>query len=59
VKAARDGGAVVLALGLFINSIISFLIVSAALFFIARKNRRPLCPPPRYDGWEIRDLLWR
>jgi len=35
------------------------LIVSAALFFIARKNRHPLCPPPRYDGWEIRDLLWR
>jgi large conductance mechanosensitive channel len=40
VKAARDAGAVVLALGLFINAVISFLIVSAALFFVVKMLNR-------------------
>ena len=71
VKAARDGGAVVLALGLFINSIISFLIVSAALFFIVKMLNRlrrqeeaapPAAPEPTAEVrllGEIRDLLRR
>jgi len=71
VKAARDGGAVVLAIGLFINAIISFLIVSAALFFMVKMLNRlrrqeeagPAAPPAptaevRLLG-EIRDLLQR
>jgi large conductance mechanosensitive channel len=71
VKAARDAGAVVLALGLFINAVISFLIVSAALFFIVkmlnRLRRQEAAAPPataeptpevRLLG-EIRDLLRR
>ena len=72
VKAARDGGAVVLAIGLFINSIISFLAVSVALFFLVKALNRlrrqeeaaPAAAPPgpsaevRLLG-EIRDLLRR
>ena len=72
VKAARDGGAVVLALGLFINAIISFLAVSVALFFLVkalnRLRRQEVAAPPtaapepsaevRLLG-EIRDLLRR
>ncbi len=71
VKAARDGGAVVLALGLFINAIISFLAVSVALFFLVKALNRlrrqevaaPAAPAEpsaevRLLG-EIRDLLRR
>ena len=71
VKAARDGGAVVLALGLFINAVISFLIVSAALFFIVKMLNRlrrqeeaapAAAPAPSAEVrllGEIRDLLRR
>jgi large conductance mechanosensitive channel len=71
VKAARDGGAVVLAIGLFINAVISFLIVSAALFFIVkmlnRLRRQEEAAPSAAPGptpevlllGEIRDLLRR
>jgi large conductance mechanosensitive channel len=71
LKAARDGGAVVLALGLFINAIIAFLAVAVALFFLVkalnrlRRQEVAAAPPPpgpsdevRLLG-EIRDLLRR
>jgi large conductance mechanosensitive channel len=71
VKAARDGGAVVLAVGLLINAIISFLAVAVALFFLVKALNRlrrqeaaaPAKPPEptaevRLLG-EIRDLLRR
>jgi large conductance mechanosensitive channel len=71
VKAARDAGAVVLAIGLFINAIIAFLIVAWALFFIVKGLNRlrrqeeaaPAAPAPPSDEvrllGEIRDLLQR
>jgi large conductance mechanosensitive channel len=71
VKAARDGGAVVLALGLFINAIIAFLAVAVAIFFLVKALNRlrrqeaaaPAPPPAPSDEvrllGEIRDLLRR
>jgi large conductance mechanosensitive channel len=71
VKAARDAGAVVLAMGLFINAVISFLIVAAALFFIVKMLNRlrrqeeatpAAAPEPTAEVrllGEIRDLLQR
>lgn len=71
VKAARDGGAVVLALGLLINAIISFLAVSVALFFLVKALNRlrrqeaaapAKAPEPTAEVrllGEIRDLLRR
>lgn len=71
LKAARDAGAVVLALGLFINAIIAFLAVAVVLFFLVkalnrlRRQEAAAAPPPpgpsdevRLLG-EIRDLLRR
>jgi len=71
VKAARDGGAVALAVGLFINAVISFLAVAVALFFLVKalnRLRRQEVPPPAAPAppsdevrllGEIRDLLRR
>lgn len=71
VKAARDAGAVVLAFGLFLNTIIAFLAVAIALFFLVKGINRmrrqeaaaPAVPPePPEDVrllGEIRDLLRR
>ena len=71
VKAARDGGAVVLALGLLINAIISFLAVAVALFFLVKALNRlrrqeaaapAAAPEPTAEVRllsEIRDLLRR
>jgi large conductance mechanosensitive channel len=71
VKAARDAGAVALAFGLFLNTIIAFLAVAIALFFLVKGINRmrrqeataPAAPPaPPEDVrllTEIRDLLRR
>jgi large conductance mechanosensitive channel len=71
VKAARDAGAVVLAFGLFLNTIIAFLAVAIALFFLVKGINRmrrqeaaaPAAQPePPEDVrllGEIRDLLRR
>jgi len=71
VKAARDAGAVVLAIGLLINAVIAFLAVAIALFFLIKginQVRReeaaaPAPPPPPSPEvqllTEIRDLLRR
>ncbi|MFI5374623.1 MAG: large conductance mechanosensitive channel protein MscL [Candidatus Rokuibacteriota bacterium] len=71
VKAARDAGAVALAFGLFLNTIIAFLAVAIALFFLVKGINRmrrqeaaaPVAPPePPEDVrllGEIRDLLRR
>jgi large conductance mechanosensitive channel len=69
VASARDAGAVVVALVLFINAIIAFLIVCAALFFVVKgvntlRRQPPPVPtaPPEPAAEEkllaeIRDLL--
>jgi large conductance mechanosensitive channel len=71
VKAARDAGGVVLAYGLFLNSVIAFLGVAVALFFLVKGINRmrrleeaaPGTPPGPSDEvrllGEIRDLLKR
>ncbi len=71
VAGAREGGATVLALGLFANSFISFLIMAFALFFVVkginRLKREQAAPPPAPAEppaqekllTEIRDLLQR
>ena len=69
LKAARDSGAVVIAYGQFINAVIKFLIVAAAVFilikqvnlFLRKKPPEPAAPPtpsPEVELLkEIRDLL--
>lgn len=72
LAAAKDAGAVTMNLGLFINSVISFLIVAFALFMVikgmnvARREQEAAPPPappePPADVKllsEIRDLLSR
>lgn len=69
LQAARDAGAVTLNYGLFLNAMINFLIVAAALFLVVRAINRlavpkavpaPGEPPPPEDIRllrEIRDAL--
>ena len=69
LKAAQDAGAVTLSYGLFINSVINFVIVAFALFMVIRQINRlatpkpagtPAEPPPPPEVAllrEIRDLL--
>lgn len=71
VKAARDAGAVVLAVGPFINTVITFLGVAVGTFFLVKMINRlrregppvPAAPPaPSAETTllaEIRDLLKR
>jgi large conductance mechanosensitive channel len=67
LKAAQDAGAVTVSYGLFINSVINFVIVAFALFLVVRQINRlatpretPGEPPPPPEILllrEIRDLL--
>jgi large conductance mechanosensitive channel len=70
LKATQDSGAVVIAYGQFINSVIKFVIVAAAVFLLIKqvnlflrkkKNVPPEAPPPPPPEVElltqIRDLL--
>jgi large conductance mechanosensitive channel len=67
LKATQDSGAVVIAYGQFINSVIKFVIVAAAVFllikqvnrFIRKKEAAPPPPPPAEVELltQIRDLL--
>lgn len=71
VDAAREAGAAVLAYGVFINAIISFLIVAFALFMVVKAynqvkaqmaREEAAAPPPAPSAeesllTEIRDLL--
>jgi len=68
LDAAQKAGAVTLNVGLFLNAVINFLIVSFAIFWVvkalSRLQRRPApapapAPPPRSEALleEIRDLL--
>jgi large conductance mechanosensitive channel len=68
LKATQDSGAVVIAYGQFINAVIKFLIVAAAVFllvkqvnlFLRKKEEEKPAPPPSSEVQlltEIRDLL--
>ena len=46
LKAAQDAGAVTLSYGLFVNSVINFVIVAFALFMIVRQLNRLATPKP-------------
>jgi large conductance mechanosensitive channel len=64
LKAASDQGLPVLAYGLFLNTVIEFLIIALVLFFVIQQvNRFHKPPPPKGPSAEekllaeIRDLL--
>jgi large conductance mechanosensitive channel len=66
LKAAKEAGAVTLNIGIFLNAIINFFIVSAAIFIIVKNVNRlkkkedetPAAPAPsELYLKEIRDLL--
>ncbi len=68
LKAANDAGAVTLNYGLFLNTVINFLIVAFAIFLLVKqinrlKKEAPPAPaePPKQEVLltEIRDLLAR
>lgn len=69
LKLAKDAGAVVLSWGVFVNTVLNFVLVALALFFVVRamnKLRRPAPAAPAAEPapsaeekllTEIRDLL--
>jgi large conductance mechanosensitive channel len=67
IEAAREAGAVAIGWGLFINSLIAFLLVAMALFVVVKnmnrfKRQEEAAPPPEPPKQEvlleeIRDLL--
>jgi len=66
LKAAKDAGAITLNIGTFINAVINFMIVSAAIFMIVKSVNRfkkaeaaapPAPPATELYLKEIRDLL--
>ncbi len=66
VAAAKAAGAVTLNIGLFINTVINFVIVAGSVFVMVsllqklhKQNPPPPAPPPRSEALleEIRDLL--
>lgn len=67
VAAAKAAGAVTLNLGLFLNTVINFTIIAAAVFAMVtvmqklrrKEDAKPTAPPPRQEVLltEIRDLL--
>jgi large conductance mechanosensitive channel len=69
LKLAKDAGAVTLNYGVFINTVIDFLIVAFAIFLLIKQINRlkkeapppPAAGPPRQEVLlaEIRDLLAR
>jgi large conductance mechanosensitive channel len=68
LDAAQKAGAVTLNVGVFLNAIISFLIISFAIFWLVKvvnrfvaRNEPPPTPPTRSEELlvEIRDLLAR
>ncbi|MGQ0734518.1 MAG: large conductance mechanosensitive channel protein MscL [Acidobacteriota bacterium] len=71
VTAAREGGASVLAIGLFVNALTAFLMMALALFFVVKainalRREHAVAPAPPLEPpaqerllAEIRDLLQR
>lgn len=65
LAAAKSAGAVTLNLGVFINTIINFVIIAGAVFILVqiinrlRRHHEAAAPPPRQEVLleEIRDLL--
>jgi large conductance mechanosensitive channel len=66
LQAAKDAGAVTLNIGVFINTVINFIVVAWAIFLLVRAMNRlrrseppPPGPPPRQEVLleEIRDAL--
>ena len=54
---AKKAGAVTINYGLFINAVINFLIVAAALFMLVRQINKLAPPPPAADPVTPEDIL--
>ncbi|MEI9996073.1 MAG: large conductance mechanosensitive channel protein MscL [Rhizomicrobium sp.] len=56
LKAAADAGAVTLNYGLFINTVLNFLIVAFVLFLLLRQINRLKTPPPEAPAEAPEDI---